>query len=380
MNIVFLTFNISFLSISIMIKYIYSSIILVSMLLLLLHCKDVSTNKLVINIEKAPFKKLSDYHFFINNLKNLEPTTGLITYDLMNSFDMNHALSKCFLYVPKDSIVNYNETSVLKFPIGSCLIKNCYYNLVENDTSKGKRIIETQLLIHQKNGWVTVSYIWNKEQTEATLNTKAAELLIETSDNKNQILHIYNVFASSQCATCHSNNTEITPIGPKVANLNFDKKYADGKIRNQLDKWASIGFLKGLKCPATSPCMPNWEDSTEDLQNRALAYLDVNCAHCHSAKSTVDLSYNPQDSAHASFFNACNTKSIYAANNSCFIKANQPDSSAIYSSLNYRFNHAYVIDNKAGYIDPKATQLIYEWIKNINLKTQTSASSVKCKL
>lgn len=362
---------------------LFLTLFIFAIIILFTQCKEVSNNQIVLlKDNQAPFEKLSEYHFFIDDIKNLTPNNGLIPYDLINSFKMNSALSNYFVYVPKDSIVHYNETSVLQFPIGTYLLRNTFYYIVADDTSKGKKNIETQLLFHQKNGWIAVDYLWNEKQTEAILNTKEQELFIEIPDVKQEQLQlmVYTVVSSSTCVKCHTSGNELQPIGPKVANLNLDKKYADGKIRNQLDKWATIGFFKGLKCPATSPRMPVWNDTTEDLQNRALAYLDVNCAHCHADKNTIDLRYNPQDSAHASFFNACNSKSIYAGNNTHYIKADQPESSAIYSSLDYKFNHALLDDNNTGYHDYKAVQLIYDWIKNMNLKAHSATSKSNCKL
>ena len=35
---------------------------------------------------------------------------------------------------------------------------------------------------------------------------------------------------------------------------------------------------------------PDWRDETKNLSNRAKAYLDINCAHCHRAEGAASLS------------------------------------------------------------------------------------------
>ncbi|MGA3205304.1 MAG: hypothetical protein ABSF12_22640, partial [Bryobacteraceae bacterium] len=59
---------------------------------------------------------------------------------------------------------------------------------------------------------------------------------------------------------------------PKARHLNRD---------NQLAYWTQIGYLQGA--PAQAPKQPVWDDpATGSLAERARAYLEVNCAHCHS--------------------------------------------------------------------------------------------------
>ena len=64
-------------------------------------------------------------------------------------------------------------------------------------------------------------------------------------------------------------------------NLNKQFSYGD-KTENQLLYWASAGF-KGT--PESQPRFAVWNDEkTGTLDQRARAWLDINCAHCHNAK------------------------------------------------------------------------------------------------
>ena len=72
------------------------------------------------------------------------------------------------------------------------------------------------------------------------------------------------------------------PIGPNARNLNKDFAYAD-KTENQLARWAKIGYLRGAPVPDLAPRLPAWDDpTTGTLEQRARAWLEINCAHCHN--------------------------------------------------------------------------------------------------
>lgn len=74
----------------------------------------------------------------------------------------------------------------------------------------------------------------------------------------------------------------MTPIGPSARQLNGDFAYPAGK-QNQLIKWAATKLLSGLPTDHVSvPTLVNYEDKTNSLEDRVRAYLDINCAHCHS--------------------------------------------------------------------------------------------------
>ena len=47
--------------------------------------------------------------------------------------------------------------------------KKNYYPNDFRDLSKGRRLMETRLLIHEESGWKALEYVWNDEQTEAVL-------------------------------------------------------------------------------------------------------------------------------------------------------------------------------------------------------------------
>src|SRR3546814_7708048 len=75
-----------------------------------------------------------------------------------------------------------------------------------------------------------------------------------------------------QCKECHSLDGAIVPIGPKARNFILDPAASD-KLR-------ALYFENPA---ALKPTMPQWDDPMAgSVAERARAYLDVNCAHCHN--------------------------------------------------------------------------------------------------
>ena len=101
---------------------------------------------------------------------------------------------------------------------------------------------------------------------------------------------LYSIPNINQCKSCHVHNNILKPIGPKIRNLNNEFVYLDGKM-NQLKKWILQGILMPInnfeKLPRTVN-YKNHEDGT--INDRARAWLDINCAHCHQKGGPAETS------------------------------------------------------------------------------------------
>ncbi|NIK93055.1 hypothetical protein GZ212_12900 [Mangrovimonas sp. CR14] len=260
-------------------KYLFKGIM--AMLLFACSTSDdyVEIPTTGVNIPSGtPFNTLSEYNFFIGDLKNLKPNTeaGIIPFDLNTPLFSDYALKKRFVYVPEGKTIAYNDTEVLNFPSGSVLIKNFYYQLDGEDY-----IIETRLLIKTAATWEPATYTWNDSQTEAYHSVVGGTKNITITIDDTQQTFNYSIPNENQCIICHGNNGKIEAIGPRIHNLNKDFNYGSN-TENQITHWANQGILE----PPTNTNIPSWpkfEDTTADLNERARAYLAVNCSSCHSA-------------------------------------------------------------------------------------------------
>ena len=114
-------------------------------------------------------EKLSDYGFFKGDMKNLQPAEGVTPYSINAQLFSDYAHKKRFIKIPAGSKAVYNAKEVFEFPVGTVLIKNFYYPADFNKPEENIRMLETRLLIREADGWKTLPYVWNQEQTEAYL-------------------------------------------------------------------------------------------------------------------------------------------------------------------------------------------------------------------
>jgi len=237
-----------------------------------------------------PFpKKLSEWRLFAGELARLKPNTGVVPYDINTPLFSDYATKHRFVWMPPGTSATYRDTEAFEFPTGTIFAKTFAYP----DAGRGarERIIETRLLVHTKSGWVGLPYVWNAEQTEATLEIAPDPLTVEFTHPSGARYTIdYVIPNTNQCKDCHNKSKAVVPIGPKARNLNKDFAYVEGRA-NQLTFWSSIGYLKGAPPPEKAPRVPVWDDpASGSLDARARAYLDANCGHCHNPEGSANTS------------------------------------------------------------------------------------------
>jgi uncharacterized repeat protein (TIGR03806 family) len=223
--------------------------------------------------------KLSDYGFFVGTLKNLKPAAGVMHYELITPLFTDYAVKDRFILVPPGKTVRYVASGVLDFPDSTILIKNFAYR----NPAHEKIEIETRILVKDPadKKWKVMDYLWDSTQTDAVKHITGAKIPITLLDDQgDKISTVYQVPNVNDCKRCHMNNDVISPIGPKARNLNFTLA---GQPDNQLISWVRQGRLSGLPDLSQVEKLPDWKDSVHySVTERARAYLDVNCSHCHT--------------------------------------------------------------------------------------------------
>ncbi|WP_338219904.1 SO2930 family diheme c-type cytochrome [Algoriphagus sp. oki45] len=246
-----------------------------------------------------PYRRLSTYGFFEGEMNKLEPASTLTLYRPASSLFTDYAWKSRFVYFPDGSQAKIVGDE-MDLPLGSILIKNFYYPNDFRKPEEGKRIIETRLMIHEEGGWQAYPYLWNEEQTDAVLKVVGAQLEVKFTDSsgKDQIIN-YLVPNKNQCKSCHNKDEKLAPIGIQPKHLNHELDYGGFKS-NQLAYWAQQGHLSGFEGVDAYPKVIDYEDQTQALDDRAMAYLDINCSHCHRAEgpastSGLFLTYDQKD-------------------------------------------------------------------------------------
>ena len=215
---------------------------------------------------------LSEFGLFAD-LTALEPANNVHPYTLNAALFSDYAQKKRLIYVPAGSDVGVDDiNAVVQLPLGSVLVKTFGYP----DAEGVYKPLETRLLLHRTEGWVALPYIWNEDRSDAKLALGGRRMMVDATlpDGSRQQIS-YAVPNKNQCKGCHSLDNIVTPIGPKLRNLN------DGDGSGQITLLQNAGVLPDIL--PDHPVMPAI-DAQAPLADRARAYLDINCSHCHNRK------------------------------------------------------------------------------------------------
>jgi uncharacterized repeat protein (TIGR03806 family) len=227
--------------------------------------------------------KLSDYAVYKGKTAELVPNNDYKLYELSSQLFTDYAEKQRLIKVPTGTSMTIVGDGLVNFPEGTIIVKTFYYFNDKRDTSKGKKIIETRLLVKTSGVWKVGDYMWNDAQNEAVLITSGYNKTVNWIDEKGSANVItYHIPNNIECRTCHNLDNAVMPIGPKTQNLNFAVKRSN-VTQNQLTYLHNQGVLNAVN-PTNFAALPNYKDTTQSLEKRARAYMDINCAHCHSEK------------------------------------------------------------------------------------------------
>ncbi|MEN0046899.1 MAG: SO2930 family diheme c-type cytochrome [Bacteroidota bacterium] len=227
--------------------------------------------------------KLSEYNFFEGKLAELQPAKGVFPYEINAPLFSDYAHKARFIYLPEGTVMNYQEERVLDFPVGAAIIKTFYYYQDERKGDSPKQLMETRVLLHKEEGWIALPYMWNEEQTDAVLEVAGGSKMIKWKDKKGKKQQLeYQVPNMVQCKGCHSYDKKLMPIGPSARQLHMG---------NQLMDLIAKDLVIDAPKQEEIPQLAQWQHpESGTIGERARAYLDGNCGHCHNPKGPASTS------------------------------------------------------------------------------------------
>ncbi|PJZ84911.1 SO2930 family diheme c-type cytochrome [Leptospira harrisiae] len=324
-------------------------------------------------------ESISQYKIFANIQKDhLSPIPNGFRYDLNTALFSDYAKKDRVIFLPDGTNMEYDSEKEFQLPIGSIISKT--FSLPENfrtfSGQAGKRI-ETRLLIHQPKGWFAVSYVWNEENTDAFISYAGESIPVKFNNEKGEEdSFFYSVPSRNQCASCHQayegRTQTIVPIGIKARHLN--KTYAfENTTENQLKLMEKKGLLTGLPVFGVSKLADAF-DTNETIENRARAYLEINCAHCHQTRaagginSKLILSY---DESEGSLFGVCKTPGSAGKGGGGLrydVVPGHPEESILHYRMATKDPGAMMPQIGRALVHREGVQLIYDWIKDMPSK------------
>lgn len=256
--------------------------------------ESVASNTISGTTEGTPLvftNRLSDLGFFQGPMEDLTPADDVQLYEIRTTLFTDYAIKQRLIKMPTGQSMRYINSDLLpSFPNNTLIAKTFYYYVDERDPSLGKQIIETRVFLKLESGWMATDYVWNASMTEAIRDDVGGMVPISYIDENGITNNVdYIIPSNTDCFTCHDSYNKTIPIGMKLRNMNFTPSYAG---YNQLRYFTDNGLLLGLSDPTTISAIPDWLNGNLTLEERSRAYLDVNCAHCHSPGGSVPPTYN----------------------------------------------------------------------------------------
>jgi uncharacterized repeat protein (TIGR03806 family) len=225
-------------------------------------------------------RRLSETGLFSSVTRQV-PAPGVIPYSINAELWSDHAVADRFVAIPHELSIQ-SERATWSFPKDSVLAKTLSLDMREGDAASRRRV-ETQILHYDGIDWLPYTYEWNDDQTDATLVVAAgSERTFEIGDPEapgGKRKQAWRFAGRAECQRCHNNWS-----GPALAfntpQLNRDHNYG-GVVASQLETFAHIRLIDKPVPAANRPRLADPRDPSADLDLRARAYLQANCAHCH---------------------------------------------------------------------------------------------------
>jgi hypothetical protein len=101
-------------------------------------------------------KNFPNTTFYKGELADLIPNENVFPYTLNTPLFTNYAFKKRFIFLPQGKKMTYNSEAVFDFEEGTIIAKNFYYPKDFRIPEGENKIIETRLLIREKDVWTSI--------------------------------------------------------------------------------------------------------------------------------------------------------------------------------------------------------------------------------
>ena len=199
-------------------------------------------------------------------------------YAVNHPFWSDGAEKHRWISMPEDGVFKVGDDGDLTTPKGTILIKEYEVDGL---------LMETRFMIYRGSGlWTALSYEWDEAQTNATL--------VPEGDSPLEVdwpTITWTHPTRGMCRECHANAAGGS-LGlelPQLAGISEDERLGE----DQLAGMADLGWLDPQAGITPFPAL---DDEEAPVDQRARAFLHVNCGYCHRpggrAQGDLDLEYS----------------------------------------------------------------------------------------
>ncbi|MEZ6127375.1 MAG: parallel beta-helix domain-containing protein [Planctomycetaceae bacterium] len=332
------------------------------------HAPPATTGSSAVAVYRAAPNQLSEWKLFQLRDNRWQPAADLLPYELNTPLFSDYTIKHRYIRLPNGQSMTWHDTDVLNFPVGTLMAKTFSYPDPRPDQTPGERYLETRIEFRENSGWYGYSYVWNEEQTDAALQLGGAVIDVSWKDDAGQSHETqYQIPNANQCLSCHSRDAKYVPIGPTARNLNGP--CSDGSGRNQLATWVAQNALTDAPAESEWPRLAQYDaPESGSLDQRARAWLEVNCAHCHNPSgsartSGLDLTSTQDDPGKFGVFKSPVAAGKGSGGRRYDVIPGQPDQSILLYRLETDEPGARMPSLARSMTHPESNRLIREWIQ-----------------
>ncbi len=340
--------------------------------------------------------KLSDTGLFAN-VKEHKVAPGIVPYAPAAPFWSDGAIKMRFIGVPGTESIDANSGR-WEAPEGTVTIKSFQLEMKDGDPSS-RKLIETRIMVRQDKEWTGYSYLWNDEQTEATLVAKEGlDKTYKIADKsapggvREQLWHYPS---RTECMVCHSRAANFV-LGFNNLQLDSEYEYPSGVKDNQLRTLFHAGILK--KDPPKPPVeakpaeagkaeakkkgrgfrgrgqateisykLVDPHDTTKPLEDRARSYFYTNCASCHIEAGGGNSLMSMDFSTPLERMRMVGVKPLHVfpdKPDAELIKPGDPENSVVFLRMSRR-GTGQMPPLSTNVVDQKSVEMLREWITSL---------------
>jgi uncharacterized repeat protein (TIGR03806 family) len=333
-------------------------------------------------------RKLSETGLFADTARHV-PAPGVLPYSINAEPWADGTLNERLLGLPGDSKLGVYKTTNAQigyfagewqFPDGGVLAKTVSLEL-EPGNPASRRRLETQILHFDVDTWKAYNYIWNDEQTDASLAEDEGRdrtfSIRDSSAAGGQRRQTWHHASRTECRLCHTTRVG-SLLGFKPAQLDREHDYG-GTLANQL---ATLDHAGVFAEPLTAKFdrWPDPHDAEAPLEQRVRVYLHVNCGHCHTrgggGSAFFDVQYR-QPLARTSLIGTRPTQGTFGILDAQIVAPGDPYRSVLYYRM-CKLGHGRMPQFGSQVVDPRGTRLMHDWIASLPLQAgDTDSTAVR---
>ncbi len=328
-------------------------------------------------------RKLSDTGLFASTEDHV-PANGVVPYAITARHWADHTTSEQFLGLPGTSQLSVfadenwevgQNTGHFAFPQDAVLAKTVFLEMKAGDPASRRRI-ETQVLHRHGDEWNAYNYIWNDEQTDASLAENIGSdqtFRVDDPDAPGGFREqVWHHSSRDECLLCHIWRAG-TIHGFKLEQL--DQPRADSAADGQLPAMAQLGLFRE-ELPRLAQRQISPDDTNANLGERARSYLHLNCAHCHRRGGGGTAAFDIQQHlslAETDLLDAPPTQGNFGIEDAKIVAPGDPYHSILYYRM-AKLGRGRMPHFGSNVVDARGVQLIHDWIASLNSDRDAQAN------